>query len=146
MTDAAITETRTVVTTEEVTETRYRCYVCEMEYEESAVLTIGVDRQYDDGMLEDGVEPRAERTICQHCADGLFDYGAAEGGAFDESASTYKADWVTQTAAFGTVLVLVSVVVGVLAAGASLGGASVPPVVASVGGLLVGVVMGWVLL
>jgi len=42
MSDAVVETTRTEVTTETVTETRYRCHVCEMVYDESEVLTIGL--------------------------------------------------------------------------------------------------------
>jgi len=75
--DAVVEETRTEVSVEEVTERRYRCAVCDMVYNPDHIISIGLDRDRvdtSDGMFTDSTQPRAERYICEHCVDGLFDY------------------------------------------------------------------------
>ena len=111
MTESVVEETRTQVTTKEVTETRYQCCVCDMVYEEDQVINIGLDR-YETGesmLSTGGAEPRAERVVCQHCASGLFDYDAGEQGAFAEPNTPVGVDWATLTGAFGALVFLVGV-------------------------------------
>lgn len=100
MNDAVVTETRTEIRAEEVTETQYRCHVCEMVYERDDVLTVGVDRRplENETLFGSGEEPRAERVLCQHCAEGLFDYDIETGGAFSEPRPGIQNDWVTRAA------------------------------------------------
>lgn len=144
MTESVITETRTEVTTKEVTETRYRCHVCDMVYDEDQVLKIGLDRQAGDGdLFSEGAQPRAERTICQHCADGLFDYEADGGGAFDQSNTRFEQDWLNTTAALTVVAMFVTTPVAVIAAGVAGAGGNATLVLAPAAAALAGLLAGW---
>ena len=115
MSDAVVTETRTEVSVEEVTETRYRCHVCEMLYEGDAVIQIGLDRRPDgDGLFSDA--PREERTVCEHCVEGLFDYEADGTGAFDDSQTPHTVEPIDKITVAGLFLLLLGVSTGVAGA------------------------------
>lgn len=147
MTESVVKETRTEVRVEEVTETRFRCYVCDMVYDEGGVLRIGVDRQASDAktLFADGAEPRAERTICTHCAEGLFDYDADADGALDEAQTHAGVQPVDVASAVGAVTVLVVLVTAVVAGAFSLVGGQAAFVAVAVGSVLFGLGLGWVL-
>lgn len=117
MTEAVVEETRTEVTVEEVTETRYRCHVCEMLYEDDAVLRIGLDREAsDDGdLFARGAQPRAERTVCHHCVEGLFDYEPDGESAFHESNTPATVDDVSVALVYGVFVLFVGAIAGVVA-------------------------------
>ena len=126
MSDAVVEETRTEVSVEEVTERRYRCAVCDMVYNPDHIISIGLDRDRvdtSDGMFTDSAQPRAERYICEHCVDGLFDYEPDGDSTFSESQTPTAVGPIDKLAALGTVTIFVSIAV----AGASL-------VVATTGG------------
>ena len=145
MTESVVEETRTEVSVEEVTETRYRCHVCEMAYDADEVLRIGLDRTAADGdLFANGAEPRAERTICHHCDDGLFDYEPDGESVFAESETQAGIDRFDVVAAHGVILLLVALVAGVFGLFAAGAGVSVlaPPatIAATVGGYIL---RGW---
>jgi len=124
--DAVVEETRTEVSVDEVTERRYRCFVCDMVYDPERIISIGLDRDRvdtSDGMFTDSTQPRAERYLCDHCAEGLFDYEPDGDSTFSESQTPAGVEVIDQLAALGTITVFVALVV----AGASL-------VVATTGG------------
>jgi hypothetical protein len=73
-TDQRVTETRAKVTVEEVKNTRYECAVCEMLYDEEAVITVGLDRRNSTDDMFGGRTAEVERVVCTHCAEGLFEY------------------------------------------------------------------------
>lgn len=144
MSDAVIKTTRTEVRTEEVTETRYRCHVCDMVYDDDEVLTIGLDRAEmpDTPLFGSGVEPRAERIVCRHCSDGLFGYEPDDDSTLGEPSMRFDLDWATMTGATGAVVLLVGLplaVVSGLVAAATGTGLFVPAAVAVfVGGVGLG--------
>jgi hypothetical protein len=78
-TDQRVTETRTKISVKEVENTRYECAVCEMVYDEEAVITVGLDRRNTTDDMFGGRAPEVERVVCTHCAEGLFDYTADAG-------------------------------------------------------------------
>ena len=145
--DSVITETRTEITTEEVTETRYRCHVCDMVYDEQDVVTIGIDRSElpETPLSGGGVEPRVERIVCRHCTDGLFDYEPSEDSTVEEPGPTFKLDWVTGAGAAGALTLLVAgpILVAGTALGVVIGGGVLVPAVgvAFAFGVLLGVMM-----
>jgi len=146
MTEAVVEETRTEVSVEEVTETRYRCHVCEMLYDEGEVLRIGLDRTPGEGndLFTSGAEPRAERTVCHHCAEGLFDYEPDGESVFDESNTPAAVDEVSVATVYGVFALFIAGMAGVAAffaagAGIPIGVAPAAPVAAVVGF----VVRGW---
>jgi len=61
-TDQRVTETRTKVKVEEVENTRYECAVCEMLYDEEAVITVGLDRRNRADDIFGGRVPEVERV------------------------------------------------------------------------------------
>jgi len=117
VTESVVEETRTEVTVEEVTETRYRCHVCEMLYDEDAVLRIGLDRDTSEGgdLFTSGAEPRAERTVCHHCAEGLFDYEPDGESVFDESNTPATVDEVSVATVYGVFALFIAGMAGVAA-------------------------------
>jgi len=146
MTEAVVEETRTEVSVEEVTETRYRCHVCEMLYDEAEVLRIGLDRTPGEGgdLFTSGAEPRAERTVCHHCAEGLFDYEPDGESVFDESNTPATVDEVSVATVYGVFALFIAGMAGVAAffaagAGIPIGVAPAATVAAVVGF----VVRGW---
>lgn len=144
-TDAVVEETRTEIAVEEVTETRYRCAVCEMVYEPSEIITVGLDRDRDDdsdSLFTDSTQPRAERYLCHHCADGLFEYDADSDRAFSEAATPSGTQLIDHIAAAGTVLLFVAIVAGGLAASVAMSGGQVPLVPAAIAGVVVGFGVG----
>jgi len=144
MSDAAVETTRTEVVEQEITETRYRCHVCEMVYDPEQVLQIGLDRQAGDGdLFSEGPQPRAERTICQHCADGLFAYEADGGGVLEESTTRFEKDWLTTTAALTVVAMFVTTPVAVIAAAVAGAGGNATLVLAPAAAALGGLLAGW---
>lgn len=145
MTDAVVEQTRTEIAVEEVTETRYRCAVCEMVYEPEKIITVGLDRDSaseDASLFTDPDAPRAERYLCHHCADGLFEYDAADDSTFSEAATPSGTQVIDHIAAAGTVLLFVAIVAGVLAASVAAAGGQVPLVPAAIAGVVVGFAVG----
>jgi len=146
MTESVVEETRTEVTVEEVTETRYRCHVCEMLYEDDAVLRVGLDRDTSEGgdLFSGGAQPRAERTVCHHCAEGLFDYEPDGESVFSESNTPATVDDISVATVYGVFVIAIGILAGVFTLAAVLAGApiAVAPaaVVAAAGGF---VVRGW---
>jgi hypothetical protein len=146
MTEAVVEETRTEVTVEEVTETRYRCHVCEMLYEGDAVLRIGLDRSPTDGgdLFTSGAEPRAERTVCHHCAEGLFDYEPDGESVFDESNTPATVDDVSVATVYGVFVLFVAGIAGFVALGSVLVGVPIGVAPAAIIAAVVGfVIRGW---
>lgn len=62
-----VTRTREKIEVEEVEETLYVCENCDQAYENSEMVTVGLDVDEDGGVEE-------ERQVCLNCTDGLFDY------------------------------------------------------------------------
>ena len=129
MSDAIVERTRTEVSVEEVTERRYRCAVCDMVYDPEDVVNVGLDRQKEAALLQAGSEPRAERIVCAHCVEGLFEYRPDDDSVFAESASPVGSDWASVLGALGALALFLLIPV-------SIGGA----VAFAVGGEVVGVV------
>jgi hypothetical protein len=115
--ESVVEETRTEVTVEEVTETRFRCHVCEMVYDDEEVLRIGLDRKASDGgdLFARGAEPRAERTVCHHCAEGLFDYEPDDESVFSESNTPATVDDISVATVYGVFVLFVAAAAGAVA-------------------------------
>jgi hypothetical protein len=146
MTESVVEETRTEVSVEEVTETRFRCHVCEMVYDGDEVLRIGIDRDTsaDGDLFSRGAEPRAERTICHHCADGLFDYAPDGESAFHESNTPATVRAFDVAMVHGFFVLFVGGVAGVVALASMLVGQPIGVAPAATVAAVVGfVVRGW---
>jgi hypothetical protein len=147
MTESVVKETRTEVTVEEVTETRFRCHVCEMLYDEGEVMRIGLDRDASEGsddLFARGAQPRAERTVCHHCAEGLFDYEPDGESVFDESNTPATVDDVSVATVYGVFVLFVAGIAGFVALGSVLVGVPIGVAPAAIIAAVVGfVIRGW---